>query len=125
MHTFRAFVNSVVNFSKPLAAIINGPAVGISVTVLAMFDIIIANEKATFSTPFSKTAQTPEACSTYTFPLLMGHFKVFEMLLLNKVLTAQEAYERNLVTQVLPDAGFQEKSNQLLEQISTFPREVY
>ena len=38
-------MNSFVDFSKPLIGVINGPAVGISVTVLGLFDYIIASDK--------------------------------------------------------------------------------
>ena len=46
------------------------------------------------------------------------------MLVFNRVLTAQEAYERNLVTEVIPDAEFQLKSWKKIEEISKLPKEV-
>ena len=39
------FVNVFVEFPKPLVAAINGPAITVSVTVLAMFDAVYATEK--------------------------------------------------------------------------------
>ena len=41
----RSFVNSFIDFSKPLAAVVNGPAVGISVTLLGLFDLVLATDK--------------------------------------------------------------------------------
>ncbi len=73
---YREFVDTFIRFSKPLVSLVNGPAVGISVTLLGMFDMVIASDKATFVSPFTKIAQAPEACSTYTFPRMMGNLKV-------------------------------------------------
>lgn len=120
---FETFVNSFINFSKPLGAVVNGPAVGISVTLLGLFDLVLASDKATFSTPFTKIAQSPEGCSTYTFPRLMGSLKASEMLIFNRTLSAQEAYERNLVTEVIADAEFQGKAWKKIEEISKLPKE--
>ncbi len=74
-------------------------------------------KKATYVAPFTKIAQSPEvrifinkhflsnqvlyglilkACSSYTFPRLMGTIKASEFLLFNRKLTAKEAFERNL-----------------------------
>lgn len=91
------FVNAFIGLSKPLIGLINGPAVGISVTLLPLFDIIIASDKATFVAPFTKIAQSPEACSSYTFPKAMGQLKANEILMFNRKLSAHDAYERNLV----------------------------
>lgn len=100
----REFVNSFIDFPKPLVAVVNGPAVGISVTLLGLFDAVYASDKATFHTPFSQLGQSPEACSSYTFPKIMGPAKAAEMLLFGKKLTAREAWAQGLVTEVFPES---------------------
>ncbi|XP_053211758.1 enoyl-CoA delta isomerase 2-like isoform X2 [Panonychus citri] len=96
------FVNSFIDFPKPLVAVINGPAFGIMVTTLALCDNVICSDKATFQTPFMSTSQTPEGCSTYTFPRIMGTAKANSMLLFNQPLTAQEALQAGFVSKVIP-----------------------
>lgn len=96
------FVNAFIDFPKPLLAVVNGPAFGIMVTTLALCDNVICSDKATFQTPFLSTSQTPEGCSTYTFPRIMGTAKANAMLLFNQSLTAQEALQCGLVSKVIP-----------------------
>lgn len=103
------FVSAFIDFPKPLIGVINGPAIGVSVTVLGLFDAVYATDKATFNTPFSALGQSPEGCSSYTFPRMMGPSRASEMLLFNKKLTAHEAKEVGLVTEVFPDASFQQE----------------
>ncbi len=79
-------------------------------TVLALCDLVIASSRATFQTPFSALGQSPEGCSSLTFPILMGSSKASEMLLFGKKLTAEEAVERNLVAKVVPYGQWEEET---------------
>ncbi|XP_008829887.1 enoyl-CoA delta isomerase 2, mitochondrial isoform X1 [Nannospalax galili] len=117
----RNFVNSFIDFPKPLIAVVNGPAVGISVTLLGMFDAVYASDKATFHTPFSSLGQTPEACSSYTFPKIMGPAKATEMLIFGKKLTAKEAWAQGLVTEVFPESTFQQEVWTKLKRYAKLP----
>ncbi|XP_040023068.1 enoyl-CoA delta isomerase 2 isoform X1 [Gasterosteus aculeatus] len=103
----RKYVKAYIDFPKPLVAVVNGPAVGISVTLLGLFDLVYATDRASFHTPFSQLGQSAEGCSSYTFPKIMGPAKASEMLLFNKKLSAVQACELGLVTEVFPDSSFQ------------------
>uniref|UniRef100_A0A8D0MJJ3 Enoyl-CoA delta isomerase 2 n=1 Tax=Sus scrofa TaxID=9823 RepID=A0A8D0MJJ3_PIG len=105
----RDFVDCFIDFPKPLIAVVNGPAVGISVTLLGLFDVVYASDRATFHTPFSHLGQSPEGCSSYIFPKMMGPSKAAEMLIFGKKLTAREALAQGLVTAVFPDDTFQKE----------------
>uniref|UniRef100_A0A915CZR7 Enoyl-CoA delta isomerase 2, mitochondrial n=1 Tax=Ditylenchus dipsaci TaxID=166011 RepID=A0A915CZR7_9BILA len=117
------FVRSLIVHEKPLVALVNGPAIGISVTVLALCDLVIASDKATFQTPFTTLGQSPEGCSSFTFPALMGTSKASEVLLFGKKLTAEEALDRNLVAQVIPHAQFHEEAERKVASMSELPPE--
>lgn len=117
------FVSAFIDMPKPLIALVNGPVIGIACTVLALFDMVLATDKATFLTPFTSSALSPEGCSSYTFPKLMGRIKAAQMLIFNKKLSAQEAFQCGLVSEVIEDSNFESVSKNRLQMISQLPRE--
>ena len=67
-HLFEDFIN----FPKPILVAANGPGIGACVTSATHCDGIIASEKATFSTPFSRLGLPAEGCSSVHFERIMG-----------------------------------------------------
>jgi Delta3-Delta2-enoyl-CoA isomerase len=76
----RDFVRALIDFEKILIAAVNGPALGVMVTTMTLFDFIYAARSATFTTPFTRLGFCPEGCSSILFPLLMGYSKANRLL---------------------------------------------
>ncbi|KAK7877624.1 hypothetical protein WMY93_031636 [Mugilogobius chulae] len=55
----QVFVHCLATFPKPLVAAVNGPAVGLGAAILALCDVVWANEKAWIQTPYASTATPP------------------------------------------------------------------
>ncbi|KAG8513062.1 Chromodomain Y-like protein [Galemys pyrenaicus] len=68
----RNFVNTFIQFKKPIIVAVNGPAIGLGASILPLCDVVWANEKAWFQTPYTTFGQSPDGCSTVTFPRIMG-----------------------------------------------------
>ncbi|KAB0337952.1 hypothetical protein FD755_025407, partial [Muntiacus reevesi] len=96
----RSFVNTFINFTKPIIVAVNGPAIGLGASILPLCDLVWANEKAWFQTPYTTFGQSPDGCSTVMFPKIMGGVSANEMLLCGRKLTAQEACGKGLVSRV-------------------------
>jgi len=96
------FVDAFIDFPKPLVGVVNGPAIGIGCTMLGLMDVVYALDSATFHVPFTALALTPEACSSKTFPRILGSSMANQMLLFNRKLTAEEAAAHGFVSEVLP-----------------------
>jgi Delta3-Delta2-enoyl-CoA isomerase len=96
-------VNAFIRFPKMMVAIVNGPAIGIAGTVIALCDIVYASEQAYFYTPFTNLGLCAEGCSSVTFPRILGTSKANEMLMLNHRMTAREAERYGFVAHVYKD----------------------
>ena len=105
-----------LNCEKPLLVAINGPAIGASVTSATLANCIVAADNATFSTPFSALGITPEGCSSYHFPRLLGEENCQRMLGKEGWKpTAEEALTVGLVQKVVPQALLMEEANRIAQ----------
>ncbi|XP_041986600.1 enoyl-CoA delta isomerase 3, peroxisomal [Aricia agestis] len=121
----KEMVIEFVLFPKPLVAIVNGPAVGIAVTTLALCDFVFAAEHAYFYAPFTKLGVVPEACSTYTFPKLIGYRKALELLLLNQRISSKEAVSCGLVNNVWGIEELEDRAWEKIEVINNIPTDTF
>jgi enoyl-CoA hydratase/carnithine racemase len=87
---------------KPVIAAVNGPAVGIGVTMLLAMDIRIASDAARFGFVFSQRGIVPEAASSWFLPRIVGISQALEWSYSGRVFPAQEALAGRLVSKVVP-----------------------
>ncbi|MGZ3592103.1 MAG: enoyl-CoA hydratase/isomerase family protein, partial [Thermodesulfobacteriota bacterium] len=85
----RAFIQ----YPKPIIAAINGPSYGFGFTVTLTCDIRLASDRARFSLAFVRIGVTPEFCSTYFLPRLVGYGKAAELIFTARPFDAREALE--------------------------------
>ncbi|KAF6202928.1 hypothetical protein GE061_003335 [Apolygus lucorum] len=87
--------------SRLVCTAVSGKAIGLSVVLLAYCDFVLADETASFSTPYTQLGYLPEAAATHTLPHIIGRRKTSWLLLGNGTLTASEAEVCGLVTRVV------------------------
>lgn len=88
--------------AKPLIAAINGPAVGIGITLTLPMDIRLAAEDSKMGFLFARRGLVPEASSTFFLPRLVGIQRAAEWVYTGRMIPAQEALETGLVRSLHP-----------------------
>ncbi|MCK2217286.1 enoyl-CoA hydratase-related protein [Actinomadura sp. ATCC 31491] len=88
---------------KPVIAAINGPAVGVGVTMTLPMDVRLAAESARFGFVFARRGIVTEAASSWFLPRLVGIAQAMEWAATGRVFPAAEALAGRLVSRVLPD----------------------
>lgn len=93
---------AIYDCKKPVIAAINGAAVGIGATMTCAMDIRLASEHARIGFVFNKIGITPEACSSWFLPRIVGISQALEWVYSADILKAEEAREGGFVKAVLP-----------------------
>jgi enoyl-CoA hydratase/carnithine racemase len=88
---------------KPVIAAVNGPAVGVGVTMTLPMDVRLAAESARFGLVFARRGLVPEAASSWFLPRVVGISRAAEWTYTGRVFPATEALEGGLVRSVHPD----------------------
>jgi enoyl-CoA hydratase/carnithine racemase len=89
--------------TKPVIAAVNGPAVGVGVTMTLPMDVRLAAESARFGFVFARRGIVPEACSSWFLPRVVGISQAAEWCYTGRVFGAAEAHAAGLVRSVHPD----------------------
>ena len=103
---------------KPLIAAVNGAAVGIGATMLLPMDTRICSDQARFGFVFAKRGIVPEAASSWFLPRLIGINKALELCYTGKVISAEEAKEIRLVSDILNQDKLIERALEIAKEFT-------
>jgi enoyl-CoA hydratase/carnithine racemase len=117
------FLHTLARCERPLVAAVQGVAVGIGTTMMLHCDYAVATKDARFSTPFVALGLVPEAASSLIAPRLMGQRRAFELLVMGKPLSGEEAKAVGLVNQVVPADQVEAEAMKAAQTIAALPPE--
>jgi enoyl-CoA hydratase/carnithine racemase len=86
--------------TKPVIAAINGPAVGVGITMTLPMDVRLAADGARMGFVFARRGIVPEACSSWFLPRIVGIGQAMEWVATGRLFSAQEALAGRLVRSV-------------------------
>ena len=109
---------AIYDCNKPVIAAINGAAVGIGATMTCAMDIRLASEHARIGFVFNKIGITPEACSTWFLPRIVGMSKALEWCYTGDILAADEALASGYVKAVVPADKLLEEAYKIAAKIA-------
>lgn len=113
-------LNTLHLFEKPVVAAVSGIAVGIGATILLHCDLVYASETR-FRMPFVNLGVCPEAGSSFLLPMLAGHRKASEILMLGEFFDTKVAIDIGLVTAELPTEEVLNYAISKAEQLVSLP----
>ncbi|MEA2388829.1 MAG: hypothetical protein QOG41_1602 [Thermoleophilaceae bacterium] len=96
------FTLRVFDSTKPVIAAINGPAVGVGITMTLPMDVRIAAEGAKMGFVFARRGIVPEACSSWFLPRVVGISRAVEWTATGRIFRSEEALEAGLVRSLHP-----------------------
>jgi len=108
----------IFEMTKPVIAAINGPAVGVGITMTLPMDIRLAGEGARMGFVFTRRGIVPEACSSWFLPRIVGISQAMEWVASGRVFTAQEALAGGLVRSVHPVDELLDVARELAREIA-------
>jgi len=88
-------------------------------------DFAIASEDASFTMAYTRAGLTPDGSSTWVLPRLIGTRRTLDLMLRNRALSAAEALDWGLVSQVVPAAELAGAVDALAAELAAGPTEAY
>ena len=106
---------------KPVLAAVNGPAAGAGLALALACDVRIASDGATFVPAFVGVGLAPDTGTSWFVRRLLGAARAFEWLTTGRRLTAAEALQWGLVSEVVPAAELAERTAEVAELFAAMP----
>lgn len=110
---------------KPVVAAVNGAAAGAGAAFSLACDFRIAADTAKYTMAFSAVGLAADSGSSWSLPRLVGVAKAKELLMLPSTLTAGQALELGLVTEVVPGDELAGTARALAVRLAAGPTVAY
>jgi enoyl-CoA hydratase/carnithine racemase len=108
----------IYEMRKPVIAAINGPAVGVGITMTLPMDFRLVAEGAKLGFVFTRRGIVPEACSSWFLPRLVGIQQALEWMETGRVFLAEEALAGGLARSVHGPGDLLTAANELAREIA-------
>lgn len=122
---YHPIIEAIREMPKPVVAAVNGPAVGIGLSLALACDLILAAESAYLLLAFVNIGLVPDGGSSAFVPARVGLARATEMAMLGERVDAAKALDWGLVNRVVPDADLGAEAGALLARLAAGPTRSY
>jgi 2-(1,2-epoxy-1,2-dihydrophenyl)acetyl-CoA isomerase len=119
--SFNPCVLALSALAKPVVAAINGPVAGAGLGLACASDIRIVSASARFVPAFIKIGLVPDAGTSYFIPRLIGFDKALSWFLSGEAISAEQALEWGLVTEVVPPGDLMDAAAERASSLARWP----
>jgi len=111
-------ISTFARMDAVLITAVNGTAAGAGFSLAVAADLVLAAESASFTMAYTKAGLSPDGSASYFLPRLVGVRRAQELMLTNRVLSAREAADWGLVTEVVADDALAARADELAGQLA-------
>jgi len=119
--TYHPNIRLIRSLQKPVLAAVNGAAAGAGISLAAACDVRVASDAATFVPGFIGIGLVPDSGGSWFVHRLLGFARAFEWMVSNRRLSAEEALEWGLVSEVVPADAFEARVAELAAWYAALP----
>jgi 2-(1,2-epoxy-1,2-dihydrophenyl)acetyl-CoA isomerase len=122
---YHPIITTIRTMPKPVLAAVNGPAVGIGLSLALASDLVMAAESAYLLLAFVNIGLVPDGGSSLFVPTRVGFARAAEMAMLGERIPAAQALDWGLVNRVVPDDAFASEGAALRDRLAAGPTRSY
>lgn len=104
------WLKDLMLLDKPVIAAVDGAAYGAGFSLALAADFIIASDRARFAMSFIRVGVVPDCAAFYTLPRVVGVQRARELMLSGREVSAQEALQLGIATEVVPPEALQARA---------------
>ena len=119
---FHVIMSRMIRMPKPVIAAVQGSAAGGGLSLALGADLVIAADTAKLTVAYSNIGFSVDGGLSYSLPRLVGLRRALDLALANRVLSAAEALEIGMISEVAPAAELAERANALAARLAAGPR---
>jgi 2-(1,2-epoxy-1,2-dihydrophenyl)acetyl-CoA isomerase len=120
-----AAISLLSRLRVPVIAAVNGAVAGAGIGLLCAADLVIAAASARFTLAYTRVGLTPDGGSTFFLPRILGTRRALELMLTNRTLSAAEALDWGLASEVVPDEQLAERATVLARGLADGPTAAF
>lgn len=118
---FNVLLERLFALPVPFVTAVNGAAAGAGCSYALAGDIILAGRSAYFLQAFANIGLVPDVGSTWLLPRMIGRTRATAMMMLGERISAEQALEWGLVTQVVDDAALMDEALKVARKLAAGP----
>ena len=118
---FHAAISRMNKFDPPVIAAVTGAAGGAGMSLVAACDMVVCGEGTKFTMGYTKAGLTPDGSSTFFLARVVGLRRAMDLVLTNRLLSAEEAEAWGLVNRVVPDDEVVAEAEKLARKLADGP----
>ena len=117
--------NNILKMRAPVVVAVNGPAAGIGLGLALIGDVTLAADHASFLMAYTAAGLSPDGGSSKLLPLAVGLKRAKDLALTNRKLSASEAENWGIVSQVLPAEALMPSAEKLASRLASGPTNAF